>query len=226
MRDIGGQQLHALTGYGTARQFGGGSALTGAALEAAEARGKQLAAKGAAGQLGWWGRRKLRKAPAAEEAARKAHGYMLKAEEGGREAVTSLPGFARAMAKDPRKAMRTAYEAQIKGMTPVQKAMMFGLPVGIAGVGAATAKPGERGEAAGESLGYAASNILPFTAMPSMTAAMLPTATMMPTMLMSQPFMHAGRAIGRGVDWAAGKLTGQPAQQVKTAGRVLPPEGE
>lgn len=85
--------------------------------------------------------------------ARKAYQSAQKAEDMG---LTSLPGYARALAQHPGEALRTGFAEQWHGMGPGGKALMVGLP-GL-GVASELSKPGEPGgpgrfERAGTRLG-------------------------------------------------------------------------
>jgi len=202
--NLGGQQAHALTGVGSAAQFGGGTAISSAAKTQAMANLKKMREGAARNPNAWRGR--LSRAQKAVDRTTRGHEWQLQAEKMG---ITSLPGTIKAIReRGVSPVLRTAWHSQVSGMGPGGKALMFGVPAGMAVAGAAGAKPGERGEAIGESAGLAASNVLPMAMSPSMLGALGPGASLMPTWLMSRPFMYAGKQVGRGADWAVNRLRG------------------
>lgn len=204
--NLGGQQAHALTGVGSASQFGSGTVLSKATLKAAKEHADAMAAS-AKSNPSWW--RKYRESSAAAGLRRATKGHEA-TQEAERMGITSLPGTIKALRKEgPRKVLRTAWDSQISGMGPAQKALLFGLPAGFGVAGALSAKPGERGEAIGESAGLAASSVMPMAMSPSMLGAFSPAAHLMPTFLMSRPLMWAGKQVGRGADWAIQKAQGE-----------------
>jgi hypothetical protein len=155
-----------------------------------------------------WRRFRLSGAKSGLGKAELGHSAMQDAERMG---ITSLPGTIKTLRREgARKVLRTAWGSQVGGMSTNQKALLFGVPAGIGLAGAATAKPGERGEAVGESAGLTASNVLPMAMSPSMIGNFSPAAHLMPTFLMSRPFMWAGKQVGRGADWALQKARSEP----------------
>lgn len=209
LADLGGQQAHALTGVGTARQFGSGSALSKRNLADAGEHLTNMQRLAKTKPTAW---RKWRETGAQKglDRATKGHKATLEAERMG---ITSLPGTFKALRKEgPGKVLRTAWDSQIGGMGTGTKAFMFGVPAAIGVAGAMGAKPGEGGEAIGEAAGMAASNVAPMAMSPSMLGGFSPAAHLMPTYLMSMPFMEAGKQVGRGADWAVRKIRGGGAQ--------------
>lgn len=211
LHNLGGQQVHALTGYGGkggARAFGGGSALTERHLDAARKAQKGLAKTyGSTGGVNtrWRKWRTGNKATAVSKAVA-GDKSMRKAEDMG---LTSLPGTIKSVREHgARKSLRAAWDSQAKGMGTGQKAMLFGLPAVFGVAGALGGEKGKGGESVGEAAGMAASNVLPAAMTPSMLGAFSPAAHLMPTYLMSRPFMEAGKQVGKGVDWARAKVKG------------------
>lgn len=203
--EAGGQQMHALTGKGTAAQFGGGSSMTLRSLNRAKEHRTRMRELAKASPS-WWRNKRKAWAEGGVGSADKGHKAMQRAEEMG---LTSLPGTIGALQRHRLgDVARTAWDAQIGGMGTGTKALMFGLPAAFGVAGAVGAKPGERGQAIGESVGLAASNIAPAAMSPSLMTAFHPAAHLMPTYLMSRPFMWGGKQIGRGADWAVRKLRG------------------
>lgn len=151
---FGQRQIHSLTGVGDAayvRSIGGG---------AADARERLVSAtKGLRDASDAAGRAK---AMGEVHAARRGFQSAEKAEAAG---LTSIPGYLKAMAKDPVGAVRTGVRAQWDSSGPGGKALMFGLPTAGAAVEAAKNEDSsgqERGrfERAGRLLGGAASGML------------------------------------------------------------------
>ena len=151
--NFGQRQVHSLTGVGDAayiRSIGGGAAyaeknLAGAreALQSADAAGHARAVGGVL-------------------KARKAFDASAKSEAMG---LTSIPGYAKALYKNPKEALTTGIKDQWLSMGSGGRALMYGLPVASA-VGEAAKKTDgsgkERGrlERAGRTFGVAASGML------------------------------------------------------------------
>jgi hypothetical protein len=151
---FGQRQIHSLTGVGDAayvRSIGGGAAdareqlvsATKALRDAPDAAGRAKAMEGV-------------------RTARKGFQSAEKAEAAG---LTSIPGYLKAMAKDPVGAVRTGVRAQWDTSGAGGKALMFGLPAAGAALEAAKDRDSmgqDRGrfERAGRLLGGAASGML------------------------------------------------------------------
>jgi hypothetical protein len=148
---FGQRQVHSLTGVGDkayVRSIGGGA--SGTARELQDAAVVANRAGASPKELG-----ALHHAQRAHAAAEKAEGMGL----------TSIPGYAKALVKDPKGALQAGFGEQWHASGPGGKALMFGLPVASAaselrkGEGEGGHKSGrfERGgEALGAGLGFAA----------------------------------------------------------------------
>lgn len=150
---FGQRQIHSLTGVGDAsyvRSIGGGAADAKQRFDAAK--------KGLEGASGVTARQK---ALGEVQSAQKHFQSAEKAEAAG---LTSIPGYVKAMAKDPIGALSTGIRGQWHSMGPGGKALMFGAPA--AGAANELRKkqedPEHRGrfERAGRILGGAASGMI------------------------------------------------------------------
>lgn len=183
MSRFGQRQVHSLTGVGDkayVRSIGGGASSSARELQEAA-----VAANTPGAGAKQWG--ELQHAQKAHAAAEKAEGMGL----------TSLPGYAKALIKDPKGALKAGFGEQWHASGPGGKALMFGLPVASAaselrkGEGEGGHKSGrfERaGEALGAGLGFAAGPL-------SVTGASVASAGL-------------GKAlgtVGKGVDRLAGR---------------------
>ena len=217
VRDFGGQTLLMWTGAGGAKgleAFGGGAAATAKRLGGAEAALASAKAGTLADPrlLASWrkpiGEKGILDLAAKEHAhAVAAHAAMQRAQEVG---ITSLPGTVKALATRPGEAVRAAWGAAADGTTNVQKALVLGIPGGIAAHGAIR-KPKEGETRLGNAVGGLA-GAAPL-AMPWMPSSMLLSlAPGIPNVGMS-----ASAALGKG-----GKTIGDAVQRTVAPGTVQP----
>jgi len=151
---FGQRQVHSLTGVGDAayvRSIGGGAAY--AEKNLANAAGELRNATGPAAR---------QRATAGMHKAQRAFDASEKSEAMG---LTSIPGYAKALYKNPREALSTGIKDQWRSMGAGGKALMYGLPAAGA-VGEAVKKTDESGqergrlERAGRTFGVAASGMV------------------------------------------------------------------
>lgn len=152
--NFGQRQVHSLTGVGDAayvRSIGGGAADASKRLESA--RSALKSAPDAAAQL---------RATKDVGSAQRAFDASGKAEAMG---LTSLPGYAKALYRNPKEALKAGISDQWNSMGTPGRALMYGLPTAGA-VGEALTKEDSSGaqrgrlERAGRTFGAAASGML------------------------------------------------------------------
>lgn len=126
----GQRQLHGLTGAlppGHASTRDAMQAMRGGATDALARRSDALKELRAAADVR--DRPRAEKALSVLDSATKGRDYALKAEEMG---LTSAPGYLKSLAKNPVDTLRTAVGAEWHGGGAGHKALMFGLPTGMA----------------------------------------------------------------------------------------------
>jgi hypothetical protein len=89
--------------------------------------------------------------------AREAFEANLEAEQRG---LTSLPGAARALAKDPKGTLRAAWDQQIKGTSGWNKALTLGLPAASLAAEVVSEDDGTKGERIGSGIANTAAGLL------------------------------------------------------------------
>ena len=137
---FGQRQLHSLTGW-TPKGFHNAQGIEGMRAGAFDAREALAKAKPGASKKG------LRAALVANE----------KAQELG---LTSLPGTVAALAKDPKAALRAAWDQQVKGTTGFEKALTIGLPAAGLASDVLSEDDGHKGERIGSGVASTAAGIL------------------------------------------------------------------
>lgn len=206
----GRNQLHVVTGKGRLSDFGEGVARTGPALEAAKKSLTEMSAKQPVAGTGvvdrvknWNLQRKVRGAEKDVAGAQVAHNATQVAEN---KELTSIPGFAKSLVKDPKGTIKDTLNYQWHSMPTAGKVMMAGVPLAM---GVHSAVQGDA-EGAGQSAGMAASSMLPFAnPVGSMSMMMGPWGRYAPTSLAARPLEAAGRGIGN----AIGRIVRKDEQQ-------------
>ena len=152
---FGQRQVHSLTGW-TPKGSGNVAGIRGMRGGAYEAAKKLKTTKAALATAP-----NKARAVKAHEAAKKHMASAAKAEEMG---LTSLPGYAKALRKDPKAALKAGFGEQWDSMGPGGRALMFGVPAAMAGKEAITdtkeGGPG-KGERVGKALGTLAYGVGP-----------------------------------------------------------------
>ena len=180
---FGQRQLHGLTGW---TPKGGLRSIRGGGYEAAKnvekAQGRLRGAQ-AAGE-----------APAVARAEKELASGKKALQASGRaefEGLTSLPGYAKALARDPVRALKTGFGEQWHSMPPAMRALVYGSSGLAAAQAAATpSEPGGPGRV--ERTARAVGSALPFMAGPLPTAA-----TLLATPVAGALAGRAGRAVDR-----------------------------
>lgn len=146
---FGQRQVHTLTGVGDAgyvRSIGAGSHEAAQRFQAAQ-KARQVALSGAHPELYASARTEFEQARRALDASRKAEDMGL----------TSLPGYVKALARDPKGALQAGFGEQWHQGGAGTKALLFGLPAAMAASELAHGGKDEEGhgrfERAGKSLG-------------------------------------------------------------------------
>lgn len=226
VRDFGGQTLHMWTGYGGKRglaRFGGGTAQTGermmAARKAEQAAHEAISSGGRVSDprlLAKWRSPKtnqelLEMAQKEHQAAQQGHAAMAKAQDMG---LTSVPGVIKAYASSPIEAAKASWGAVAHGTSAGQKALMLGIPGGMAAYGAIR-KPQEGESRLGNTLG-SVGQALPGLMMPVMPSSI--AMAFAPGAASVNPAMMAGTALEH-----TGKAVGGVVGRRKSTGQVQPP---
>jgi hypothetical protein len=186
---LGQRQAHAFTGVGEPgyiRSIGGGAhdALEG--LHAAQ--GVQQAAHAARDPA------RIATANKALEGARRGYLAANKAEGMG---LTSLPGYARALARDPIGALKAGFGEQWHATGPVGKGFLVGLPAAMAGSELARAGKDEEGHGRFERAGHSLGQGVAYMAGPLSIGAQ---------MALEKPLAGAGDRAGKFIDRSLARL--------------------
>jgi hypothetical protein len=219
---FGQRQIHGLTGWkpkGGLESIRGG---TWAAQRRVEDAEKALeAARAGKAPVGLMARLRggtpeqirQRYVRGAAEEGRKARAGLTVAREAEEMGLTSLPGYARSMARDPLKTIGTGFRQQWHEMGPVGRSLIYGFPAATATEAYLTpTQPGGPGkpERIGRSLGELVYGMGP-----------LPISSM----LLAAPMLSAvGGGTGKALSKLRGKQPPAPPQLDPAGGQAVPEE--